>query len=446
MLADDYYAKLIDLRAANVRFIPVQSDKILYHLRQTKSEHGIVSETRGLRVLRRYVAASLLQGTTLQRPPLPKNAPSADGEAAFVTQLSHAVTGALAEVWKEFADNEEACYARSGWLVSNLHLELSSLRRMLWLDAEQNDLYLLAAGLADLLSLELSFLSIDDRTAIGSSYQQWLFNRIVRRRLAANPSLAVSVANALKSVLVSVGENVINDLPKDEHKGLMTALLHELFDKLPQQIKEEMKHDADFTARMDLAFIKAMNLGELIFDSEEFIRAATQAINGQPAKLTTLDSDIEVVFQPRTDDQFLGQYYYMVPSTGQRQLVADDRLALLSDSVTVRQGALTKNRHWFDCEYEVSEQLIAEIASGNDPRKRIDETQRWMDASAAMYGTMPTYRRSYIADNPLRCLICCRQTQMVSCGTIALRQIPTLNRDSGRLSTKRLEISSHAKV
>jgi hypothetical protein len=120
MSAGDYYARLIDLRAANVRFIPVQSDEILYHLRQTKSEHGIVSETRGLKVLRRYVAASLLQGATLQRPPLPENAPNANGEVAFVTQLNHAVTGALAEAWKEFADNEDACYARSEWLISSL--------------------------------------------------------------------------------------------------------------------------------------------------------------------------------------------------------------------------------------------------------------------------------------------------------------------------------------
>lgn len=69
-----YYAKITQLRKANIRFIPLEADEILYHLRQANIVDGEVKETEGLRTLRCYMAACLLQGNLFQHPTItPEN-------------------------------------------------------------------------------------------------------------------------------------------------------------------------------------------------------------------------------------------------------------------------------------------------------------------------------------------------------------------------------------
>jgi hypothetical protein len=66
MRPGEYYDKLERLRAANVRFVPVQQDEIFYHLRRAKVKDTGVVESRPLRTLRRYVAACLTRSDDLQ--------------------------------------------------------------------------------------------------------------------------------------------------------------------------------------------------------------------------------------------------------------------------------------------------------------------------------------------------------------------------------------------
>lgn len=80
----EYYATLLKLRAANVRYIPLEVGEILYHLQQAQVTNETVVETPELEILRRYIAACLLDDTRLQRPPMPEGALNPEGETAFV--------------------------------------------------------------------------------------------------------------------------------------------------------------------------------------------------------------------------------------------------------------------------------------------------------------------------------------------------------------------------
>ena len=52
-----YFASIIQLRAANFRFIPITMAEVLYQLDQAKvSDDGQLVETQELEVIRRYVA------------------------------------------------------------------------------------------------------------------------------------------------------------------------------------------------------------------------------------------------------------------------------------------------------------------------------------------------------------------------------------------------------
>ncbi|MBE7557282.1 MAG: trypsin-like peptidase domain-containing protein [Anaerolineales bacterium] len=55
LMAGEYYQKLIKLRTANVRFIPVQTDEVIYHLRQARVENRRLVETQELEILRRSI-------------------------------------------------------------------------------------------------------------------------------------------------------------------------------------------------------------------------------------------------------------------------------------------------------------------------------------------------------------------------------------------------------
>lgn len=67
----DYYAKLLHLRRSNVRYLPLDSEEILFHLKQAQIIEQRLVETEELAALRRYAAACLLDGDNLQKSPQP---------------------------------------------------------------------------------------------------------------------------------------------------------------------------------------------------------------------------------------------------------------------------------------------------------------------------------------------------------------------------------------
>src|SRR4029450_9844023 len=96
-----YYAYLSRLRAANVRFIPVEQGELLHHLRQARIEHGLLIETHALRVLRRSMAACLVQGQMLQRAPMPGGGAKSSRRNSLPHQFCSVVSETLVAVWAE---------------------------------------------------------------------------------------------------------------------------------------------------------------------------------------------------------------------------------------------------------------------------------------------------------------------------------------------------------
>ena len=55
------------------------------------------------------------------------------------------------------------------------------------------------------------------------------------------------------------------------------------------------------------------------------------------------------------------------------------------DSPTERESVLRRNRHWFDVEADKVDEIIAEIASADDPYVRMAAALRWQELSAAVF-------------------------------------------------------------
>ncbi len=385
MTPDDYFDRLAQLRAANARYFPVQKDEILYHLRRTRVVNQKVVETRPLRILRRYVAACLAQADSLQRPPMPEQAPNQAGEVEFVAALNHEVTSALIEMWKTEAD-EEKRFACAEWLMSSLYLDLAHLWTLTAASApEQEEHYTLALGLAGLVLLALD-IQLDGEGDGGtgirrSSYLDWLQARVLQKRFDADPRVVEGVAEALKSYLANLHGQA-------EGEGLRPSLglLLRLFcDSLPEPLRERLTSDANFMANLGGQSARLVMLDGLAFYPDDFCRAAREAINGRESRIVPLGQDAAITFSPVEEDLGSHALKFVHPNSGADVALRDQALMLLRESPTEREAVLRKNRHWFDCPDEEFEAAVAEIASAEDPQRRLDEIEVWRKFSTAVF-------------------------------------------------------------
>jgi tetratricopeptide (TPR) repeat protein len=379
---NNYYDKVNRLRSANVRFIPVQTDEILYYLRQARVGNGTVIETQGLSTLRRYVATCLLRGDILQRPPMPDGSPNKDGELAFLLSLDRAIINALVELWATEND-ESTCRARVEWLMTNLYVDHLGLRKLISLPgSEQDALYLVAITLAGLISqaMALGPSRSNDRPLARHRYFDWLFSRVLRKRFRADPHLVVVVADVLKKTLLDVQEETLEEKPPEI---VITWVLQEFYQDLPKPIRDELGHDTDFMA--SIGFRPTVTIDGLHFDPDNFWRAAAEAVNGREATIVPIELDEEVNFEPFDDGHGQRVFCFNHPVTGEREVVSSNGLDLLLDSPMEREAALRRHRNWFDCPDETFEQVVAEIVSTEDPWRRIEEAESWRNSSAAIY-------------------------------------------------------------
>jgi len=384
----EYYDKMRKLRAANVRFIPIETDEILHTLRQAQLDNGTLVETRALATLKRYIAACLLQGKTLQRPPMPERSPNPQGELAFLMGLGHALTDALAKLWLDQVESEDVCRARAEWFLENLYIERLAMARAASIQTPvQDDRYLFALTLAGLVSQAISFVPRrpNGNPSRRKEYFEWLYNRVLAKQLDADSALLPAVADVLKNSLRGAQEQADRDEHEGEAipKGLTVWLLQQFCEDLPRRIQDELARDSEFMAR--IGFFTTVTVDGIPFDPDDYCRAGAEAINGREAQITPVGSNKQIVFQPATD--FPGEFAFSFanPETGKRNVVAHDEWGLLRDSMAEREAVLRKNRHWFDCPQESFERVIAEVVSIENPRKRLEVAKAWRSASAAVY-------------------------------------------------------------
>ena len=77
---------------------------------------------------------------------------------------------------------------------------------------------------------------------------------------------------------------------------VVAASLGTLYRDLPRSIHDELSRDPDFMAAVGMVNEIRMQIGTFQFRSQEFWRAATEAVNGRPASVATVgDEPVTVV-------------------------------------------------------------------------------------------------------------------------------------------------------
>lgn len=379
---DCYYDKLSRLRSANIRFIPLQKAEILFYLRQARIENGKIIETRALNIIRRYLAACLLQSKILQRPPLPGNTANKHGEIAFIVGITKCIIDTLIEIWDTEEDIRSA-QAFSDWIIDNLYIDHSGLVSAASLSKnEKEDNYLVSVSLSGLISQAISL----KRGRKGEhsprrDYLSWLNDKVLAKRFESGPSLLVATADLLKKVLVDVR----NDVPQNEQTPVITLLLQLFYQDLPDSLRNEIGRDDDFMSSIGINKQLSVTIEDLRFDPKEFVRIVREVLDGHEAIASPIGSSVQVKFQPNKGQSSHAAFVLIHPQTGKTITIVDDTLELLTESPGRREAVLKKNRQWLDLPAKEHANVISEIVSSEDPWYRFETVKSWQRSSASVY-------------------------------------------------------------
>lgn len=373
-----YFGLLTRLRAANVRFIPLSASEILHHLMQARVQNGRVVETQQLVILRRYVANCLADGAALQRP---VDGPANPGEIPFALNLGREVTDAIISLWETANADLDACQARADWIIVSLYLDHLARASVIGLSLPNDDIYIVALGIADLLLAGLSLGARDrcGRCSARRQYFAWLETRLLRSRFAAEPRLIGAVAEVLKMMLNRLDEPLDRNI-----EFAWKYVIQGFYEDLPEPLREELNRDQEFIASIGIRVFSGVEIGRVKFEINEFVRAASEAINGRSSTAKPLDpSEPEAVFEPDTDSPF--SCVVIHPQNPQPVPARDEILELLSENPAEREAVLRRNCQWFDCSLEEFNKVVAEITILQDPLRRLEEAERWRKASVSAY-------------------------------------------------------------
>ncbi len=382
---DVYYGKLHNMRTANIRFIPIQANELLYHLQQARIDNNRLVETEELTILRQYLATCLIQGKILQRPPMPEGAQNQHGEVEFLLGLNRAIVGGVIEIWSSNDLTENQCRLYSEWLLNNLfvdHLSMSNL--ISWRRPKQDDLFLVAVSLSSFIGQAIS-ITPEKREGISKRqlYFEWLYNRVLKPRLESNPNLAQTIAEILKNSVFTLEKTY----PDETHRLTAMMVLQEFFKDLPASIGNAMDSDTEFMEQ--LGFQTVIQIGDLLFEPEIYWQAIAKALKGHQAKIRTLDKrNLITIWSCGTTNH--PAICFKHPGSNENLQIQDDAFALLVDSVGDREEILRQNRQWFDCDDNTLSKIIAEIVTIERLDKRIEAVNIRRDRSIVLY-----YRRLY---------------------------------------------------
>lgn len=386
----DYFKHLLKLRAGNLRYIPVTTEEILYHLNKAAVEEEILVETPELRILKRYLAGCLLDEDTLQIPPRPQESPNPSGEMAFTFNAKTAVDIAIAQVWENNSASNEEVEARADWLLDNLYTGGFGVRHLLPNAEGRGDATFLAgldlAGLfafGCLMNLELSLGQQNDRF---SHFINWFEERLLIPRLNADQE-AVQIAGAAIANFITDAAN--QQYETRDHEKVARLWKSLLYAKLPEALKAEVKLEPQVMKWIGTKTLTAVTIGEFSFNHNAFASAIERVMSDETkVTIRAVEPNVKCTFN-RTDAGLDGTPIVEVHSGKNKSKPAwrikDDFLKLASPNAAEREAAIRGNRYWIDCETERFEQAIHEINNIHDATARLDKAQEWRRGSAEVY-------------------------------------------------------------
>ena len=380
---NEYYEKILELRASNFRYIPVDRQELLYHLKQAQVIDSHVVETEGLSIIRRYLASCLLDSKRLQMPPVIPTAANPNGEIAFVLSTMRAVADTLIHIWKDEHVTENTVEAYSNWIFINLYVGTFGVRHLRRQDDPNNDgIDLIGLDIGSLFTQGIHFTRSNTFNR-RKKYFDWLENRLVRNRFRADPGAVVSTTRALRYLIL----DMINMPHKNKLlESAAKKILQEFYLDLPESIRWEMPLDSKTMEWLGVKTIDSLKIGDSWFPAHDFWTAVKDALHGKQASVRALQSETEFVIEGHGEDSSERNFIKVKDQNKSTVYTLDDPvLYLLSDNPDERRTILQSNRIWFDCDNYTLEKIITDIITTEDFVRRMRQVDDWRKKSVALF-------------------------------------------------------------
>ncbi|MGE0084151.1 MAG: hypothetical protein AB7S75_06985 [Desulfococcaceae bacterium] len=383
---EEYYSRILSLRAANFRYIPIHSDEIIFHLKQAALKDGIVVETSAMRILSQYLSACLTDSDRLQLPPIP-DLPNPHGEAAFVLNTNRAINNTLVWIWKE-SENKEIAAARSDWLFENMYFGIFGVHFLSSFNKSQdNMLKFNGLDIAGLISQGISLFDIEEYKKTEEEkrlnwYFEWLEYRILLKRFRSDPNITGIAVELLKS---SFTDMAIHE--SSEISSLASLIvLRDFFLSIPKTIKEKLSEDNELINFLDIRYGHTVRLVSYDFETHLFHTALAEVAKGNEATISDFTTGKQFIVKPIADENndIISFCIKMDGSTDESRMTYPF-FQLLSPDIQKRERLLRDHRDWFDCDKQQFEEAVAQIVSTENAALRVQRTHEWYNNSASVY-------------------------------------------------------------
>lgn len=385
---DDYYDKLLQLRKANARYIPITSEELVYWLKQAPIIDGSVRETEALAVLRQYIASCVLDTHRLQLPSISDNSRNSQGEATFLVSCLRATQDIIIAGWLDDSISNEYAVSYANWVLLNIYMGTFGTRHL----TPTNDS---TSNGTDSLGLDISGLYIrgiqlwqeqdSDSLEVKSlrqDYFTWLDWQLTERRFKADPEVVTTTAEYIYS-LVSEQSKAHQE---DEIQDQVVRYIHQQFYyDLPSSLCTEINSDQELMDWLGIKTMPSIRINTLSLPTAEFWQATEAAINGKEATITALEPGIELRIQPTTNNSTRDILEIRSKDNSIVQGIDDALFQLLHNDPSRRAEALQSQRFWLDFDNETLDKIIAEIASIQEPRERFEQAKAWREQSLAFF-------------------------------------------------------------
>jgi len=367
------YAALLRLRAGNARYIPVDRDELLDHLRNARGAEAFF-ETPELAIERRYFTSCLADGEILQRGGACPNPNRAYGEIPFITSSLSAIRLAILEVWKTPGLSLARREAESEWLFS-LVPEFLAFAPI----SETGDTQFLALNVAGLLvqAMDLDAATEKAGGSTRAEYVDWIERAILSRIEAKDSLFSVAVADHAKRLL----RVTLPGSSRGVERQVYSVMVGKLVCDLPDVIREEIFKDQGFARFHKLGTVSLVQAGGVSFKEDEFYAAAEKAIAGEVASLQ--EHEGERAFSVGMES---AEPLVITLSTGEESMkLADEALCVLLPQVAERERAVRSHPEWIDTAEAERKTVIAEIVSQPAPNRRVELLRAWRGRSAILH-------------------------------------------------------------
>ncbi len=375
---NERFAFLNRLRAANLRFIALDATEILYLLAKAPVQGGKLVENSELLILKRYMAAVLVQGTTLQKPSTAGGRSNPHGELKFILDFGSAVANALALIWAHPEIPNENKPILAEWIIGNLYTNHLGLSHAMGIEHTLENEQLLPAFSHEMLITQVltaDFSSYNDTPSARKEYLNWLYQRWLRISFTCSPTSFKSTVKLLR-LLIQRGYEELAE--KEASKDQVSQFYRQFCALMPEPILKEVLEDKDFRELIDFKF--QVRAGEHILWAHEFWEATHKAVNGEEAEVIPVSDTVPLLFKPHKDDNgFTGVLIYDSQKEETTSLEGWE-LFLLTDNIDLQKKALARYRSWFDCLDQDFQALSAAILSEESPQRRVEIIEEWKDS------------------------------------------------------------------